>query len=745
MGDAPPSSDMRSICIIGAGPAGLVAAKTFLQTGQCRVTVYEKSHRLGGIWALDEDATGGFLHPRTPTNLSRFSVGFSDLAWSSVDIDSHAKGKLPMFPKAWQVGKYLEEYRRRYLPEEVIKYGMRVSKAEKCKQLAIGSKEFWRVTAIDVDGREERADFDLLVVATGFFAKPRPLQHSVDVQGQIDSLSMLHSSQYRSLQDLLPPSSQSLAGKKILLVGGGNSAGEAAATIASHLSNAQWSNDTTQQKAFEGCRIIHITPRPIYALPPFTPANENSTVFMPLDFNFYDLSRRLPGPITGNAGRVPETVKEMLHGVLRKTVGGDQSDLGSDALVASEGAERGTVQVALAETYAEFVRSGLTEVRAGRVASISERDGRVVATMSHGGTSNEIEGIGAVVYATGYSPSPALDMLHPQVKDALHFDESSMRLPLILEQWQTMSKAEPNLAFIGFYEGPYWGVMEMQARLVAQHWLNDQEVLTKPYEEAVAMLDLRKAMQDRALDVPQCWFGDYAGYMEEIASVLELQRNDGNFQERSGAVSAARYLADSDDRKEADATMHDLYDTWQSCTETGKYTARAAFRALQGNWNVHRRITSHNTTYPSGVLTGTASFQFRSPTDAAYDLEYLYIESGTFTLANGATMNASRRYVYRYSEPQDQLSVWFVKPASDLEVDYLFHDLAFASPADAEEAGRHIAKADHLCVKDMYWTEYRLPIQGIALRSFQVEHKVKGPDKDYVSFTGYRRPEKSSG
>ncbi|KAK6434700.1 hypothetical protein LTR95_009114 [Oleoguttula sp. CCFEE 5521] len=744
MGDAPSSSDMRSVCIIGAGPAGLVAAKTFLQTGRCRVAVYEKSHRLGGIWALDENSTGGYLHPRTPTNLSRFSVGFSDLAWSSVDLGGDVKTSLPMFPKAWQVGRYLEEYRCRYLPEGIIQYSRRVSKAEKCKQLARGSKEFWRITAVDADGREERNDFDHLVVATGFFAKPRPLQHSVDVQQKVESVRMLHSSQYRGLPDLLPLSSSNMAGKKILLIGGGNSAGEAAATIASHLSNAQWSPDTTQQKAFEGCRVIHVTPRPIYALPPFTPANETSTVFMPLDFNFYDLSRRLPGPITGNAGRVPETVKEMLHGVLRKTIGSDQSDLGSDALVAPEGVERGTVQVALAETYAEFVRSGLVEVRAGRVASISERHERVTAMLSCGDTSTGIDNVGAVVYATGYNPSSALDMLHPQVRKALHSDEKSMRLPLILEQWQTMSKAVPNLAFIGFYEGPYWGVMEMQARLVAQHWLNAQELPNKPYEEAAVMLDLRKAMQERALDVPQYWFGDYAGYMEEIASVLELQRNNGDFQERTGTVSPARYLTSRDGRGEADLTMRDLYDTWQACANAGKYTARAAFRALQGNWDVHRRITSHNSTYPSGVLTGKASFHFRAPTDSSFDLEYLYTETGTFTLATGATMTASRRYVYRYSEAQDRLSVWFVKPASDLEVDYLFHDLTFASPAEAEETGHHVAKADHLCVKDMYWTEYRVPIKGIALQSFQVEHKVKGPDKDYVSFTDYRRPSKSS-
>ncbi|TKA77645.1 hypothetical protein B0A55_04604, partial [Friedmanniomyces simplex] len=119
---------MKRVCIIGAGPAGLVAAKTFLQTGHFTVTVYEKITRVGGIWALDEDTQDGFLAPQTPTNLSRFTVGFGDLDWNEVDLRSkHSRDAasadaeplpVPMFPRAWQVNRYLEEYRKRYIPDE---------------------------------------------------------------------------------------------------------------------------------------------------------------------------------------------------------------------------------------------------------------------------------------------------------------------------------------------------------------------------------------------------------------------------------------------------------------------------------------------------------------------------------------------------------------------------------------------------------------------------------------------------
>ena len=74
---------MKTVCIVGAGPAGLAGAKVLLKTGKFSVKIFEKASRIGGIWALDENSAGGFLHPDTPTNLSRFSVEFSDFRWDA--------------------------------------------------------------------------------------------------------------------------------------------------------------------------------------------------------------------------------------------------------------------------------------------------------------------------------------------------------------------------------------------------------------------------------------------------------------------------------------------------------------------------------------------------------------------------------------------------------------------------------------------------------------------------------------
>lgn len=739
----------KSVAIVGAGPSGLAGAKVLLGTDKFDVTIYEKADRIGGIWALDQNSTDGFLHPNTPTNLSRFTVAFSDLDWNLIDLQSSktngttgANGSVekpptPMFPKAWQVNRYLEAYRQKNIPENIINLGCEVIRAErKGDEL----DHTWEITVRDRSKADRTSGFDYLLLGSGFFSKPRPISHSITNMPSKLDVQSIHSSQFRKLDDLFPVTVPS-TGKNILIVGGGNSAGEAAAAVAQQLSDAQWSPGDHVRKRYEGYNIVHVTPRPLYAISPFVPVDESSTTFMPVDLKLYDLSRRPAGPITGNAGRVTTAVKDTIHRAVQGMIGGDQSDL-TPALSVPRGEPRSVAYVALSESYPEFVRSGLIEVLGGRVSCLNAgSNGAMAADVVGTDGDVRIENIGAIVYATGYTPASAIDFLGEDVKQALHYDAGSLRLPLLLQEWQTAVKVIPELSLLGFYEGPYWGMIEMQARLTAERWLADSPPYVRPYEGTEELLELRKDMQAKGLDVPQYWFGDYAGYMEEVAAHLGLQRNNGAFAEREGVVSPSRYLSPKSEHAQANSVIQDIYKTWRACLDYGRFTARAAFRALQGNWFIQRTIDSALSTFPSGTLEGQASFRPRAPTGdksgMLFDFEYLYTESGVLTLANGAEMTARRRYVYRYSEERDELSVWFVKPDSELEVDYLFHNLTFVPPAEAKQRGACVAKTDHLCVEDMYWTEYSLPIKGISLHTFETKHTVQGPSKDYVATTNF--------
>ena len=66
----------------GAGPAGLVAAKTLTHNhpGVFNVTIFEQSERIGGLWPVSKQ-DDGLVNPDMCTNQSRYTVSFSDLAW----------------------------------------------------------------------------------------------------------------------------------------------------------------------------------------------------------------------------------------------------------------------------------------------------------------------------------------------------------------------------------------------------------------------------------------------------------------------------------------------------------------------------------------------------------------------------------------------------------------------------------------------------------------------------------------
>jgi cation diffusion facilitator CzcD-associated flavoprotein CzcO len=135
-----------------------VTAKTLVHNypkGTFEPIIFEKRRVIGGLWPVryrgdDHDKPGvpGFVSPQMRTNLSRFTVSFSDLSWESVLGDD-----VPMFPRASQVGKYLETYVQCYIPPEVLKLGCKVVSSERRGVDGEGGR--WRVEWEEVlEGQE---------------------------------------------------------------------------------------------------------------------------------------------------------------------------------------------------------------------------------------------------------------------------------------------------------------------------------------------------------------------------------------------------------------------------------------------------------------------------------------------------------------------------------------------------------------------------------------------------------------
>lgn len=179
---------------------------------------------------------------------------------------------------------------------------------------------------------------------------------------------------------------------------------------------------------------------------------------------------------------------------------------------------------------------------------------------------------------------------------------------------------------------------------------------------------------------------------------------------------------------------------------TVKIFPEDVFTAFKGYWKVNRRLESEINTYQSGNFEGVASFEIRSPTDLAYDAEYLYIENGEFRSDQGLVIPATRRYVYRFQRKANIISAWFVKAEDGLTVDYLFHFVKFTPHEQESFLGKNgrrrgllEANGQHLCINDDYQANYLFEFWGLTCNDWELKYHVKGPRKAYSATTKYVR------
>ena len=255
--------------------------------------------------------------------------------------------------------------------------------------------------------------------------------------------------------------------------------------------------------------------------------------------------------------------------------------------------------------------------------------------------------------------------------------------------------------------------------------------------------------------------------MQDIAEALSIKRMAPSLegapllshnQKPLDTVLPAGYPSPTDSREakqEAQKLVQQASETSLAALTTPRFVARAVFRSLVGTWRLERDLVSRLPSHPSGHFSGTARFLLRERTadgmqcagDAAggaaapgeddAGMEYVYVEEGEFKTDGGFGFRATRRYVWRYDERRDRLSVWFARADDEARADYLFHEMDFEQPGGRDAGWR--AKAGHLCVDDYYDVGYRFAFAAVRLRDWSVEYTVKGPRKDYSIRGRYER------
>jgi cation diffusion facilitator CzcD-associated flavoprotein CzcO len=194
--------------VIGAGPGGLAAARWLTACG-ITFDLVERQRDVGGIW--DIRAPGSPMYESAHFISSKTLSAFRDLPMPE---------SYPDYPSHRQVLSYLRAYADRHGVRQRAEFATEVSRAAP-EGAGNGAERDWRVEL--ATGEQRR--YAGLIVATGLQWTPRV----PELPGRFDG-EVLHSSAFRS-----PAQAQ---GRRVLVVGGGNSGCDIAVDVSRAASRA---------------------------------------------------------------------------------------------------------------------------------------------------------------------------------------------------------------------------------------------------------------------------------------------------------------------------------------------------------------------------------------------------------------------------------------------------------------------------------------------------------------------------
>ncbi len=367
------------ICIIGAGCSGIAAVKNLAAAGFTEIVCFEKNTDIGGNWRYSPEESHSSVCETTHIISSKSMSEFLDFPMPQ---------DYPDYPSHEQVLAYFEAYAEHFNVKKYIRFNTAVAKAEKTEA------EKWQITLAS----GELEVFDYLLVANGHHSVPRwPV-----LPGKFTG-EYLHSHSYKT--------SRPYAGKRVLIVGAGNSGCDCAVEISRVAAHTAISMR-----------------RPYYIIPKF-----------------------LMGKPTDTFNRVmtkfPKFIRNVLTNISLFLQVGDFRDYGLERPAYS-----------ITNCHPVLNSELLYKIRHGKVQprkGIMRIDGRSVEFED--GKKEEFD---VMIAATGYKISfPFFD------KNFLNWEDTE-RIPLYLRM---LHPEHPSLFFIGLLQpqGCVWPLSDLQSKLVA--------------------------------------------------------------------------------------------------------------------------------------------------------------------------------------------------------------------------------------------------------------------------------------
>lgn len=372
------------ICVIGAGPSGITSLKNLLDEGLDAVA-YDRQKTVGGNWIFSEEEGHSSVFETTHIISSRTLSQYEDFPFDAFDPDT------PDYPSHEHLLRYFQAYARHFELYDHIQFCTEVVRC-----IRLGDRQ-WQVE-LRRDGREWTERFSHLVVCNGHHWDPRWPSYPGTFTGEY-----LHAHQYKRATPF--------AGKRVLVIGGGNSACDIAV-------------ETSRLSAFTAIswrRGYRILPKFIMGIPSDVVGEKLAWLPIPIRARLSDwIIRLLQGP-NERYGLPPADVK-------------------------------------FGQTHPTINDELLYRIRHGKVhprPDIAHFDGKVIHFKD-----GRAEAYDTVIACTGYRIS------HPFF-DKSFIDYSEGPVPLYLRM---MHPEYEDLYFIGLFQplGCIWPGAELQAKIMAR-------------------------------------------------------------------------------------------------------------------------------------------------------------------------------------------------------------------------------------------------------------------------------------
>jgi len=419
---------MKTICVIGLGPSGLVAVKELKQAGFV-VMGFDRSSKIGGRWSNNKMGVWKELC----ANTTRYHMEFSDFPWNVEDgyKDHHEESYAGIYPHCREVQEYLINYANHFdlHPYLLLETGVTCIEQNNGDGDGDGDGDDtdpigWKVITTCKDGKNTTREFDAIVVCNSAQNKA---YHPLECKLQEFTGEVIHSKYFKSEKDYKE--------KRVLVIGGNVSGSEIVSILAE--------NGDCEQ-------VVHSIRKMPYHMQKFTKDTQTS-----YDDNVFT---RLP---VWASRIVPESIA--IQG-LKMTIAEHWPKQCTDTMPnCSVGVSPDIRKCGLTVTksYVDDIQKGMFQVKQ-EVASVK---GKLVTFAD-----KSKEEFDVIICATGYDLD--LSFLPESVQERVQVSHPVSGKKVLTLYKNTLVPEYNSLTFCGVVHslGSYFPLAEMQARYISAVW-----------------------------------------------------------------------------------------------------------------------------------------------------------------------------------------------------------------------------------------------------------------------------------